>query len=182
MLIGPSQTAFISGRQILDGCLIANELVNHAKKNKRKLLLFKVDFKKSFDCVNWKFLLDVMRQMGFGTKWCNWINNCLSSASISVLVNGSPSKEFKMERGLRQGDPLSPFLFLIVAEALNILINDACDKRFYKGWKVDPGGLNIPLLLQFADDVLFLGEWSKTNASNLVFILKCFQEASGLKN
>ncbi|GKA70313.1 reverse transcriptase domain, reverse transcriptase zinc-binding domain protein [Tanacetum coccineum] len=114
--------------------------------------LFKVDFKKAFDSVNWNFLLSVMRQMGFGIKWRNWIASCLSLASISVLINGYPSKEFKMERGLRHGDPLSPFLFLLVAEAL-----------------------------QFADDALFFGIWSRLNVSNLIRILNCFEMSSGLK-
>ncbi|GJX04072.1 RNA-directed DNA polymerase, eukaryota [Tanacetum coccineum] len=74
-------------------------------------ILAKVDFEMNFDSVNWNFLHDIMRQMGFGEKWRKWIDACLSSAFISVMVNGSPSKEFKMERGLRQGDPLSLFLF-----------------------------------------------------------------------
>ncbi|GJV63562.1 RNA-directed DNA polymerase, eukaryota, reverse transcriptase zinc-binding domain protein [Tanacetum coccineum] len=107
--VSPNQSAFIEGRQILDGCLIANEIIRMTYLEKLKLLLF--NFEKAFDSVNWNFLLDVMRQMGFGSKWRKWIASCLSSASISVLINGSPSNEFKMERGLRQGDPLSPSYF-----------------------------------------------------------------------
>nr|GEU29994.1 transposon TX1 uncharacterized [Tanacetum cinerariifolium] len=85
----PNQSTFIVGRQILDGCLVANEIVIMASIEKSKLLLFKVDFKKAFDSVNWTFLQNIIRQMGFGTKWRSWIHSCLSSASISVLVNGS---------------------------------------------------------------------------------------------
>ncbi|GJX09114.1 hypothetical protein Tco_0198973 [Tanacetum coccineum] len=69
-----------------------------------------------------------MAQMGFGVKWRKWIYACLSSASVSILINGSPSKEFPMKRGLRQGDPLLPFLFLIVAEALQVMVTDSCNK------------------------------------------------------
>ncbi|GJS90295.1 RNA-directed DNA polymerase, eukaryota, reverse transcriptase zinc-binding domain protein [Tanacetum coccineum] len=97
------------GRQILDGSLVANEIVNFAKKEGIDLLLFKVDFEKAFDSVNWNFLMDTMAQMNFGPKWYRWILSCLSSASVYVLINGPPSREFKMERGLRQGDPLSLF-------------------------------------------------------------------------
>ncbi|GJT10444.1 putative RNA-directed DNA polymerase [Tanacetum coccineum] len=178
-VIGPNQSVFIEGRQILDGCLIANEIIRIASIEKLKLLLFKVDFKKDFDSVNWNFLLDTMRQMWFGSKWRNWIASCLSSASISVLVNGSPTKEFKLEKGLRQSDPLSPFLFLIVAEALQVSILEACNKGFYKGLYLVDNNTNISLL-QYADDALFFGDWSRLNAKYLIYILKCFELSSGL--
>ncbi|GJR98251.1 cysteine-rich receptor-like protein kinase [Tanacetum coccineum] len=118
-VIGPNQSTFIEGRQILDGCLVANEIIRMAALENHKLLLFKVDFDKAFDSVNWNFLMSIMTQMGFGLKWRSWIFSCLSSASISVMINGSPSKEFKIEWGLRQGDPISPLLFLLVALKLS---------------------------------------------------------------
>ncbi|GKB37421.1 putative RNA-directed DNA polymerase, eukaryota, reverse transcriptase zinc-binding domain protein [Tanacetum coccineum] len=153
-IISPNQSAFISGRQILDGCLIANEIINMAKLEGHKLLLFKVDFEKAFDSVNWNFLHDIMVQMGFRIKWRKWISSCLSSASISVFLNGSPSKEFRMERGLRQGDPLSPFLFLLVAEALQVSILEACNKGIFRGVSLSDDGTNMSLL-QYVDDALF---------------------------
>ncbi|GJV65517.1 RNA-directed DNA polymerase, eukaryota, reverse transcriptase zinc-binding domain protein [Tanacetum coccineum] len=168
-------------RQILDGSLIANEIVNFAKKARMNMLLFKVDFEKAFDCVNWDILLDVMTQMNFGSKWCQWIRSCLSSASVSVLINGSPSKEFKMERGLRQGDPLSPFLFLIIAEALQVMCIEDCNKGIFRGLYLADEGVNISLL-QYADDALFFGEWSKSNALHFVHILDCFHDVSSLKS
>ncbi|GJV41128.1 RNA-directed DNA polymerase, eukaryota [Tanacetum coccineum] len=103
-VIWPNQTAFLLGRQILDGALIAYEIFNYVKKVNKKLLLLKVDFEKAFDSVNWNFILNIMEQIGFGSKWCKWIRGCLSSATISVLVNRSPTNEFCMERGLRQGE------------------------------------------------------------------------------
>nr|GEX72298.1 putative RNA-directed DNA polymerase, eukaryota, reverse transcriptase zinc-binding domain protein [Tanacetum cinerariifolium]GEY73322.1 putative RNA-directed DNA polymerase, eukaryota, reverse transcriptase zinc-binding domain protein [Tanacetum cinerariifolium] len=174
-----NQSAFFKGRRILDGCLIANEIMRMANLEEQRLLLFKVDFEKAFDSVNWKFLLNIMRQMGFGPKWRNWIASSLPSASIAVLINGSPSNEFFMERGLRQGDPLSPFLFL-VAEALQVTILNTCDSRMFKGVCLANTGKNISLL-QFADDAPFFGEWSSTNASNPVNIFRCFELGSGLK-
>lgn len=108
-LISESQSTFIKGRQILDGILIANKVVDDAKRKNKEVVLFKVDFEKSYDSVSWEFLEFMMIKMGFDARWRRWIRECISTPSVSVLVNGSPSEEFKVGRGLRQGDPLSPF-------------------------------------------------------------------------
>nr|GEX72984.1 cysteine-rich receptor-like protein kinase [Tanacetum cinerariifolium] len=86
-LIHPNQTTFLSERHILDGVLVANEIINHAMKEKLKLLLFKFDFEKAFNSINWRFFMDIMSQMGFVPKWHKWISACLSSALISVLIS-----------------------------------------------------------------------------------------------
>lgn len=137
-LIGEVQNAFIEGRYILDGVLIANETVDFMKKKKKKCLMFKADFEKAYDSLNWRYLLDVMECMGFGEKWRKWVAICLRSSSISVLVNGSPTGEFHLERGARQGDPLSPFLFIIAAEGLNVLVQEATERNHFSGggWEV----------------------------------------------
>lgn len=181
-VISPNQAAFLSGRQILDGVLAANEIFNHANRSGIDLLLFKVKIEKAFDSICWDFLDDVMNQMGFGSKWRRWMRGFLSSATVSVLLNGSPTSEFKMERGLRQGDPLSPFLFLMVAKSLQVTVLEACNKGFFNGIHLGERLENINLsLLQYADDALFFGKWSKNNAINLICILKCFEKASGLR-
>ncbi|KAJ9557691.1 hypothetical protein OSB04_012305 [Centaurea solstitialis] len=179
-IISDVQSAFLKGRSILDGVLIANEAVNYLKGTKRKALIFKVDFEKAYDSVNWEFLLDVLEFMGFGLKWRNWIRSCLKTSKISILVNGSPTDEFRMEKGLRQGDPLAPFLFLVVAEGLHVLVEEAKEKGLLKGLKV--GEKEVILShLQYADDAIFFGEWEAENIVNVIKILKCFNAVSGLK-
>ena len=99
-IISLNQTAFIKRRHILDDVVVANEVIDYALKVDMELLVFKVDFAKAFDSVRWEFHLDVMHQMDFSPKWINWIRGCLQSASISILVNGSPMLELYMEKAL----------------------------------------------------------------------------------
>ncbi|GJU58060.1 putative RNA-directed DNA polymerase, eukaryota, reverse transcriptase zinc-binding domain protein [Tanacetum coccineum] len=146
--------------------------------SKKRERLF--DFEKAFDSFDWKFLDHTMEQMGFSHKWRKWIHGCLNSSYWSVLINGSPTKEFKIQKGLRQGDPLSPFLFIIAMEALHVSIQDAKSKGIFEGVNVGSNGINISHL-QLANDALIMGTWSIDNVKNLCRILRCFHMASGLK-
>ena len=117
---------------------------------------------KKHDSVSWHFLFYMMRRMGFNEKWIGWIKGCLSLASISILVNGSPTSEFKPQIGLRQGDPLAPFLFDLVAEGLTGMMRALFSKNYYHNFMV--GKKKIPVnILQFADDTIFFGEPSMDN-------------------
>ena len=100
-VISEAHTTFVQGRQILDGIVIANKLVDDARKLKKDLLLFKVDFEKAYESVDWKYLNDVLRRMNFPSVWRKWMTECISTPTVSVMVNGSPTEEFMMERGLR---------------------------------------------------------------------------------
>lgn len=90
-----------------------NGIFTWAKKLKKSTFLFKVDFKKAFDGINWLYLDSVMEKMGFGRKWRKWIHICLSTVRSLVLINGTPTNEFPITRGVRQGDPISLFLFIL---------------------------------------------------------------------
>ncbi|GJS83857.1 RNA-directed DNA polymerase, eukaryota [Tanacetum coccineum] len=142
-------------------------------------MFFKVDFAKAYDSVRWDYLLDVLEAFGFGQTWCNWIRGTFSSARASVLVNGSPSNEFSFHCGLKQGDPLSPFLFILIMESLHLSFSRAVDEGVFKGVQLN-GSLSISHLF-YADDAMFIGEWSDANLKGIINILKCFFLASGLK-
>ncbi|KAK9055104.1 hypothetical protein SSX86_026184 [Deinandra increscens subsp. villosa] len=179
-IISESQMAFLSDRFILDGPLIINEVISWAKKNKKPSFIFKIDFEKAFDTLEWSFLDSVMDQMGFPSTWRGWVFGVLKSARASVLVNGSPTWEFQCSRGVRQGDPLSPFLFLIAIEAFNCMMERAALIGTFHGISLPRNGPKLTHLL-FADDAIILGEWTKTNVKILARLLRVFHLSSGLK-
>jgi len=119
--------------------------------------------------------------MSFATLWRKWIKECVGTATASVLVNGSPTDEFHLERGLRQGDPLSPFLFLLAAEGLNVMMKALVETQTFTGYRV--GGANSVVLspLQFADDTLLIGEKSWANVRAMRVGLLLSEAMLGLK-
>ncbi|GJU00233.1 putative RNA-directed DNA polymerase [Tanacetum coccineum] len=157
-VVGESQTVFIKGRQIINGPLMVDEIISWAKMYNKKLFMLKVDFEKAFDSFSWSFLDSTMMQMGFSLKWRQWMRACLNLGYTSVLINGSSTPEFKIERGLRQGGPLSPLLFILTIEALNVVLTEAKSKNLFKGVKVGKDKVEVSHF-QFADDALIIGEW-----------------------
>nr|ABN05720.1 RNA-directed DNA polymerase (Reverse transcriptase) [Medicago truncatula] len=122
-----------------------------------------------------------MAKMGFPTLWRKWIKECITTATASVLVNGSPTDEFPLGRGLLQGDPLSPFLFLLAAEGLHVMMKAMVDASLFRGYRVGSGNEVVVSHLQFADDTLLLGEKSWANVRALRTVLILFEAVSGLK-
>nr|GEY03684.1 RNA-directed DNA polymerase, eukaryota [Tanacetum cinerariifolium] len=112
--------SLIGNRQILDGPFILNEVLQWFKLKKKQSLNFKVDFEKAYDSVRWDFLDKVLRRFGFGDKWGNWIQSRLRSSRGSIIINGSPTEEFKFFKGLKQGDMLSLFLFILIMKSLHL--------------------------------------------------------------
>ena len=125
----------MEGRRILDEVLITNEAMDSRLKSNEGDVLCKLDIEKVYDHVNWKFLFAVLRKMGFREKWIKWIKWCISIVKFSILVNGSFGF-FQSSRGLRQGDPLSPYLFVIVMEVFSCLLRRAISGGYLSGWRV----------------------------------------------
>ncbi|GJS70212.1 RNA-directed DNA polymerase, eukaryota [Tanacetum coccineum] len=178
-IVNEVQSAFIAERQILDGPFILNEVLQWCKMKKKPSLIFKVDFEKAYDSVRWDFLDDILNFFGFGEKWCNWIQSCLRSSRGSIIINGSPTEEFQFFKGLKQGDPLSPFLFILIMESLHLSFQRVVDAGMFNGIKLSTS-LNISHMF-YADDAVFVGQWCDGNITTLVHVLECFYRASGLR-
>ncbi|XP_068483362.1 uncharacterized protein [Phaseolus vulgaris] len=160
--------------------LVANEVLEEYKRKRKSCVFFKVDYEKAYDSVSWDFLYYMLERLGFCVQWICWIKGCLESASVSVLVNGSPTREFIPRKGLRQGDPLAPFLFLIVAEGLTGVSRMAEEKSLIDSLVVGKANVKVNML-QYVDDTLFFCEANTKSVFNIKAILLCFELASGLK-
>jgi len=179
-IISETQSAFIPGRLITDNILIAYE-VFHSMINQRTRngsMAIKVDMSKAYDRVEWSFLRQVMLKLGFRPHWVEMVMACVESASFSILINGSPQGCVKSSRGLRQGDPISPYLFLFVTEGLMGLLRQAESTNLLRGHLICRGAPPISHLL-FADDSIFFCKASKEQARVIKKILKDYEEASG---
>nr|GEW98647.1 RNA-directed DNA polymerase, eukaryota [Tanacetum cinerariifolium] len=123
----------------------------------------------AYDSIRWDFLLDVLHAFSVGSRWCSWIRGIFSSNMASILVNGSPTSEFLISCGLKQDDPLAPLLFILVMETLHISFARSAHDGVFKGLLIDDSMVLSHLF--YADDVVFVGEWSDDNLANLVRIL-----------
>ena len=158
-VISKTLNAFVEGKQILDVVLVANEVVDSILRSDGGFILYKLDIEKA-DHVDWSFLCWVMEKMGFGEKWISWIRWCISIVCFSMLINGTPLGFFRSSRGLRQWDPFSPYLFVIVMEAFNRMIEKAVCGGFLTACQVrGRGGAGVKVShLLFADDTLIFCE------------------------
>jgi hypothetical protein len=182
-VISKPQNAFVKGRQILDSVLIANECLDCRIKSGDPGVLCKLDMEKAYDHVDWNFLLYLLKRCGFGERWCTWIKHCISSVRFSVLINGSPFGFFGSSRGVRQGDPLSPFLFVLVMEAFSRMISAIYTRGLISGFSVgsrEQDRVEVSHLL-FADDTLIFCGADASQINYMGALLVCFEAVSGLK-
>ena len=176
-LVSPNQSAFIQARLIHENYKAVQLTAKFLHRNKIPSALLKVDIAKAFDTVNWRFLLTMLQHLGFSRRWLDWISIILSTSSTKVILNGSPGRRICHARGLRQGDPLSPLLFVIVMEGLNALLKLAHSQ----------GLLQIlhPKISErtfmYADDVVIFVSPAQQDLVLTKAILEIFAGASGLK-
>ncbi|KAL0373968.1 UNVERIFIED_CONTAM: Retrovirus-related Pol polyprotein from type-2 retrotransposable element R2DM [Sesamum radiatum] len=179
-LISLSQNAFVPGRSICDNILLTQELF--AGYNQQRLPLrcaLKVDLRKAYDTVEWDFLHAVLRLFGFLERFIAWIVECVTTPSFSVCLNGAPHGFFRGARGLRQGDPMSPYLFVLVMEVLSLLIRQIIeqDGGFTYHWKCE--GIQM-FQLGFADDLLLFSKADLPSVQIFKRALTIFADMSGL--
>ncbi|CAA7037520.1 unnamed protein product [Microthlaspi erraticum] len=181
VIISDNQAAFVLGRQIHDNVMVAHELI-HALKSKRdcaeKYMAIKTDIRKAYDRVEWNFLEEVMRKMGFSEVWIRWIMTCVRSVTFSIIINGSDYGHVQPTRGIRQGDPLSPYLFLFCAETLSQMLRQTEARKEFQGMTLTKHCPSVSHLL-FVYDSLFFCNATHEDSTRMAKILQEYEQVSG---
>lgn len=177
-LISPSQSAFIKKRCIQDNFLYVRNLARAYHRTRTSALLFKLDISKAFDTVSWEYLFELLEARGFSARWRNWIALILASSSSMVLLNGILGPKLHHQRGLRQGDPLSPYLFILAIDTLQRLFEIATEQGDLSQLR----GRNAKLRLSlYADDAALFVNPCKEDVDLTMEIMNKFGDATGLK-
>lgn len=173
----PSQTGFVPNRCILDNVFLAFEAIEWALENKQDLSLLLLDFEKAYDRVSWKFLFQAMERMGFSITWINQVMSLNTNASAAIIINGEQSTTFRLQRSVRQGCPLAPYLFLLTVDVLGqMLQHPECGVQGLR--LLDTSTITNQM---FADDTLLLLDGTPDNMDRAINVINRFGAASGAK-
>lgn len=182
-IISETQAPFVEGRIISDNILVAHEMLHALNSNNKcseEFIAVKTDISKAYDRVEWPFLWKAMRVVGFSEVWCERVMACVNSAQYQVLINGTPYRDIRPSRGLRHGDPLSPYLFVICTEILVQMLSKPEQGKKITGLKVARSAPAVSHLL-YADYSLFYCKGKDEEPEKLNQILRCYSLASGQK-
>lgn len=181
-LVNPTQCSFIPGRQACDNIIVTQEILHTMRRKVGRVgtMAAKIDLEKAYDRVNWDFLRRVLQEVGFNSEMINLIMFMVTSAKLSVIWNGCRTEPFQPTRGLRQVDPLAPYLFVLCMDLLSQKINQAVELKKWRPICVSRGGPAISHLL-FADDLLLFGVATEAQANMMASLMNDFCEASGQK-
>eukprot|EP00253_Pinus_taeda_P018287 PITA_18287 len=177
--ISMEQFGFLDGRQIHEAIGVAQEVIHSVKMKKNKGFFLKIDLSKAYDRISWLYLRMLLTHVGFSYPFVSWIMGCITNVNFAVLVNGVASSFFNSQRGLKQGCPLSPLLFLLVVEGLSRLIHKARREEKVKGIEV---AINLYIThLLFVDDILIFTNGNCSELKELKCIFDLFLKATGMQ-